>query len=74
VTLYRSIASGDHPVKGVLQNARGQLTGHSASVGVPNALKIVLSCSKSLSPAMYGTLNINSAKMQPAAQLSTPVL
>lgn len=35
---------------------------------------MVLSCSKSLSPAMYGTRSMSSAKMHPAAQLSTPVL
>lgn len=49
-------------------------TGHSASVGVPSAEKIMFSCSMSLSAAMNGTRSMSSAKMQPAAQTSTPVL
>lgn len=49
-------------------------TGQSCSVGVPSAEKMTLSWSMSDSAAMNGTRSINSAKMQPAAQTSTPVL
>jgi hypothetical protein len=41
------------------------------SVGVPSALKIVVNWFKSESPGRKGVLSINSAKMHPAAQMST---
>jgi len=53
---------------------KGTLTGHSSSVGVPSARKIVLSWSMSVSPGRYGVRSISSAKMQPTDQISTALL
>jgi hypothetical protein len=47
------------------------ITGHSSSVGVPKALKIVFSWSMSLSPGRYGIRSISSAKIHPTDQIST---
>lgn len=58
----------------LLSEHRCKLAGQSCSDGVPSAEKMTLSWSMSLSAAMNGTRSINSAKMHPAAQTSTPVL
>ena len=49
-------------------------TGQVVSVGVPRAENMVLSCSISVSPGRNGFLSSSSARIQPHAQMSTPVL
>jgi hypothetical protein len=48
-----------------------QRTGQSSSVGLPIALHVFFSWSKSDSPARNGTRSISSAKMQPTDHMST---
>jgi hypothetical protein len=49
-----------------------RIPGHSASLGVPRARKIMSNWCSSLSAGRYGVRNMSSANMHPAAHMSTP--
>ena len=55
----------DHP-------GSNRMPGHSDSLGVPRARKIMSSWLASLSAGRYGVRSMSSAKIHPAAQMSTP--